>query len=124
MFDIASRKKYRYPYKGQISTEDLWDLTPAQLDAVYKALWAQKPPVVTDSLIAVRTDEDADLDNKINIVRYIFETKQREAAERKDRAEKLARKKRLTEILAHKEEAALENLSPEELRKMIDELGE
>ena len=124
MFDVATREKFRYPFKGQISTEDLWDLTPEQLNAVYMALNAEKKPASTATLIATRNREDETLETKIHIVRYIFETKQRETAERKEKAERAARKKHLTEILAHKEEAALANLSPEELRKMIDELGE
>ena len=38
LFEIAAREKYRYPFKGSISTEDLWDLNQAQLDTVFKAL--------------------------------------------------------------------------------------
>ena len=124
MFDAATREKFRYPFKGQISTEDLWDLTPEQLNSVYMALNAEKKPASTATLIATRTRDDETLEAKIRIVRYIFETKQRETAERKEKAERAARKKHLTEILAHKEEAALADLPPEELRKMIDELGE
>lgn len=124
MFDVATREKFRYPFKGQISTEDLWDLTPEQLNAVYMAMNAEKKPASTATLIATRTREDETLETKIRIVRYIFETKQRETAERKEKAERAARKKHLTEILAHKEEADLASLSSEELRKMIDELGE
>ena len=34
MFEIATQKKFRFPFKGQISTEDLWDLTADQLDSI------------------------------------------------------------------------------------------
>lgn len=38
IFEAASKNKYRYPYKGMITTEDLCYLNLGQLDAVYKAL--------------------------------------------------------------------------------------
>ena len=123
MFRIATREKYRFPYKGQISVEDLWDLSPVQLDTVYKTLSASKKNSTADSLIAARTPEDDTLENKLEIVRYIFETKKREADERKEAAAKAERKRHLTEILARKEDAALEGMSADDLRKMIEELG-
>ena len=38
LFENAVRKKYRYPFNGMISTEDLWDLSLKNLDTIYKAL--------------------------------------------------------------------------------------
>ena len=41
IFEIAAKEKYRYPYRGQITTEDLWDLTQTHTLLV--------PEVVTSS---------------------------------------------------------------------------
>ena len=72
IFEAASKNKYRYPYKGMITTEDLWDLTPAQLDIVYKALNKGVSEAQVSSLMRKVTDVDAELLNKIEIVKYIF----------------------------------------------------
>lgn len=41
MFETAVRNKMRFPYKGQISVEDLWDLDVNALDGVFKTLNSQ-----------------------------------------------------------------------------------
>ena len=38
VFERAAMNKYRFPYKGQISVEDLWDLSLPGLDSVFKQL--------------------------------------------------------------------------------------
>lgn len=38
VFERAAMNKYRFPYKGQISVEDLWDLSLPGLDSVFKHL--------------------------------------------------------------------------------------
>lgn len=38
MFDVATRNKLRFPYEGQISVEDMWDLSLSALDSVFKTL--------------------------------------------------------------------------------------
>ena len=120
LFEIAARKKYRFPFNGQISAEDLWDLSPAQLDRVFKILKKDQKTGEEESLMNTRTSEDTTLDNKIALVKYIFETKQAEklAAERK--AEENAKKARIREIIADKKEEALKGMSIEELEKLLD----
>ena len=38
IFEYATRNKIRFPFKGMISVEDLWELTPTNLDTIYKTL--------------------------------------------------------------------------------------
>ena len=37
LFVMATRGKYRFPFKGQISVEDLWDLSVKNLDSIFKS---------------------------------------------------------------------------------------
>ena len=123
IFEAASKNKYRYPYKGMITTEDLWDLTQAQLDMVYKALNKGVSEAQISSLMCKVTEVDAELLNKIEIVKYIFNAKEAEAEAHKNDAAKHAKKQRILDILAQKQEDALQNMSEDELKKMLDELG-
>lgn len=122
IFEAASRYKFRYPYRGVITTEDLWDLTPAQLDVVYKALNANVKVAQEDSLMKNLSDADAALMMQIEIVKYIFAVKEQEAESRKKAAENTAKKQRIMEIIAKKQDDALENMSEADLLKMLDEL--
>ena len=120
LFETAVRKKYRFPFNGQISAEDLWDLSPAQLDRVYKTLKKDQKTGEEESLMNTWTLEDATLDNKITLVKYIFETKQAEKLAAELKAQENTRKARIREIIADKKEEALKGMSIEELEKLLD----
>lgn len=122
LFEIASREKYRFPYKGLISVEDLWDLTMPQLDGVYKALSKEVKTQGEDSLMA-EAITDKKLTNMIEIVKYIFSVKQQEADARKTAAENKRKRERIAEVLAQKEDEALHNMSADELKKLMSDLG-
>lgn len=131
IFVIATRNKYRYNFKGLITTEDLWDLSLANLKVIYTG--------VKEELSIVKGDDDnlfadtaldkktaakiEELENQLEILKYIVTTKKEEDALSKKAAENAALKKKLTAILADKQEDALKNLSEEELLKKIAELG-
>lgn len=78
-FEIATRKKFRFPYKGSLSTEDLWDLTPAELDKVFKVLNGQAKQASEESLLAKRSTVDEDTLVMIDIVKHIVSVKLSEA---------------------------------------------
>lgn len=120
LFEMATRNKFRFPYKGMISVEDLWDLGPTQLDTVYKALNREIKKADEVSLVNTDNSEDAELTAKISIVKFIFDVKTNEAAARKIAAENAEKKRRIAEILAQKQEESLMSKSEDELKKMLD----
>jgi len=121
LFEIASKKKYRFPYKGMISTEDLWDLTPAQLDVVYKTLNKNLKAQGEESLLA-EDSVDETLANMIEIVKHVFAVKQEEIKARKEAVENAEKRKRILEVIAQKQDEALHDLSEADLQKMLEEL--
>lgn len=123
IFEVASRRKFRYPYKGMTTTEDLWDLALAQLDTIYKALNKDVKVAQEESLLTKMTDTDVELLTKIEIVKYIFNVKEAEAEARKTANANAAKKQRILEVIAQKEDSALQDMSKEDLLKMLDDLG-
>ena len=123
IFEMATRNKYRFPYKGVISVEDLWDLNQTQLDSIYKALNKEVKANQEDSLMFSQTQTDLDLQAKIEIVRHIYATKEQDAARRAAAAENAEKKRRILEILEQKQEDSLKNKSEDELLKMLNEIG-
>ena len=122
VFEIAARNKYRFPYRGQISVEDMWDLSVTELDKIFKTLNKQIKTAQEESLLETKTKEDEAIENQIAIVRHIVSVKQKEANDRLKEKERKAQKQRIMEIMADKEDEALKSKSPEELRKMLEEL--
>ena len=123
MFEVATRNRYRFPYKGLITVEDLWDLTVKELDTIFKALNSQVKQAKEESLLETRSQADVELDTQIEIIKHIVSVKQEETSSRKKDKENAEKKQQLLSILANKENEALLNKSPEELKKMIEELG-
>lgn len=123
LFEIATRNRYRFNYKGVMTVEDLWSLRVEDLDAIFKALNRQKKTADEDSLLAAKSAEDQDLANKIDIVRYIVSVKLAEAADRVSAAEKKAQRDKIMEIVAKKKDKALEDMGIEDLMKKLEELN-
>lgn len=121
LFEFATRKKLTFPYRGQVSVEDLWDLRPEQLNEVFQTVQSQRKGNA-ESLIAKETEADVLLGIQADIVRHIFETKQAEAEAKEREVVRREEKRRLQEILARKREEGLNNLSEAEILAMIESL--
>ena len=121
LFEIATREKYRFPYKGQISVEDLWDLSPTALDGIYKTLNRTIKAQDEESLMTER-EADPTTANMVEIVKHIFTVKRDEQRAKKAAIENAEKRRHIMDILARKQEDALNNKSEEELLKMLDEM--
>lgn len=122
LFEMATRNKMRFPStKGELSVEDLWDLSDKDLDVVYKNLKDQEVKSSEESLL-----DDANVDPKltaaIGIVKYIFTTKRNEKLAEKERINKKLTQKKYIDALSKKQDEAIEKMSEAELRAMIDSL--
>lgn len=119
LFKVATKKKYRFNYKGQVTVEDLWDLSVEELDKIYKNLKSLQKNASEESLLQTATKEDKEVNNKIEIIKTIVTDK----LAAKDRAMKAAsqraRNQRILEIMADKQDAALKEKSIEELQDML-----
>ena len=124
MFEYATRNKVRFPFKGLISVEDLWDLTLTNLDSIYKTLNKQVKQSEEESLLNTKTTVDKELDVQIAIVKHIVVVKLAEQEAREKASAKKAQKQKIMAIIASKQDEALQNSSVEDLQKMLDELGD
>lgn len=122
LFELATRKKFRFPFKGMISVEDLWDLSVQNLDTVFKALNAEAKQAKEESLLATKSTEETILDAKIEIVKHIVNVKLEETEKKRQDVAKREQKRRLQELIADKQDAELQGKSVEELQAMLSAL--
>lgn len=110
IFEYAAKNKLRFPFKGSITTEDLFDLSPADLDSIFKTLSREAKKNEEESLLADKKAEDKALDVKIEIVRYIVAEKLAAIEKAKKAAVNKAKAERIRSILAEKQDAALKEI--------------
>lgn len=124
LFINATRNNYQFPFRGMINVIDLWDLSLTNLDSVFKTLNAEVKKSEEESLLNTKSKEDEEISNKIEIVKYIVSVKLDEKKKREDAKKNAEMRQRLLEIKAKRQDAALENMSDEDLDKALAELGE
>jgi len=122
IFEIACRYKYRFPFNGVISSEDLWDLTVEKLDSIFKTLNSEKKQVNEESLLNEQTNEDKELDVKIEIIKYIVNFKLEAEQLREKTVERKAQKQKLLEVWSKKQDESLNNMSMDEIQEALDKL--
>jgi hypothetical protein len=129
IFEIASRKKLRFPSTvGDLTAEQLWDLPlidgkRANLDATAREIATALKSVTEESFVVTKPDPRAgELLTKLEIVKHVIEVKilEKEAAE-KAAANKIKRQK-ILEALAERDNADLKSKSKDELLKELEAL--
>jgi hypothetical protein len=130
MFEQAARLKLRFSSAaGEITAEQLFDLplqakTGLDLDNVAKAVNKKLKEMAEESFVSTSTNPTkVRHELALEIVKHVIDSKIQAAQETKDRADKLAEKKRLTELLGEKQDDELKSLTKEELARRIAALG-
>jgi hypothetical protein len=123
MFEIATRTKMRFQFKGPKSVEEIWDLPVEDLDSIFKSLNTQLKQVKEESLLNTKSKADQALDIQVEIVKYIVQVKLAEQAAKLQAKEIAAKKQLLYQALANRENKDMEGKSAEEIRAMIEALG-
>ena len=124
LFVVAARKKFRFDStKGQLQVEDLYDSSLLALDAIAITLDEKIQKAGRKSFVAKKSVSTGDDESKLEIVKFVIETKQAEEDARKTKAADESQKTFLKDLLQKKNMEKLESLSPEEIQKQLDQLG-
>lgn len=122
LFAEAAKEKYRYPYKGLITTEQLWDLNETELNKVYIALSQSRNPD-GGLIVSADTEKDNELGRKMDIVKFIYDHKKKEEEEKKRAASNSIRRRELEDAIAAKRRDAVSKMSEEDLIAELEKLN-
>lgn len=128
LFEYATRNKIRFSTeRGYLTVEDLWDLPLTStrglsLDQVGRDLRKAIRENEEESLVEVYNPIENEMTIMFNIVKHIIDTKQQENINRKNKAEKDLKIKKLEEILARKTEDSLNELSIDDIQAEIEKI--
>jgi hypothetical protein len=122
MFEKAARLKLRFPYKGNLSTEDLWDLSVEELDVVYTTINHGLKAIKDDGLLKKKDANAEVMELQLAIVKRVYEVRTQEAEAKVAEKERRAKKKRIDELIAKKQDSELEGKTLDELAAMRDAL--
>lgn len=132
LFLIASRNKYRFPSaKGDLTVEQLWDLplivnnntrdVKVDLNTIAKTINTELQSV-EENFVTETKINNTDLENKLNIVKAIIQTRKDETQKALESERKRQKRRQLVDALAVKDAEALSAASREDILKQLSEL--
>ncbi len=120
MYKEASKQKLRFQTsKGNLSTEQLWDLPVDDLDKLAITLDEEYNKSGKKSFLATRSVKDKTLKLQLDVAKDILFTKVEEQEEAKQKADDKAHNKRIMEKIAQKQDEKLGDMSIKELEKQL-----
>ena len=130
LFEQATRSKLRFSTpKGVLNVEDLWDLplisksgAQVNLDDLARAAYKEMEESACQSFVQKSTKISEIAKLRFDIIKHIIDVKLADRDAASERAEKAAKKQRILELIATKEDESLAGKSLEELQKLAGEL--
>ena len=124
IFEKASRIKLRFETtQGQLSTEDLWDLSLVSLDRIAKAVNKKLKEESEESFIKTRSVTNTALELRLELLKFVIAAKIAEKEEKEAKLEKNEKLQFLRNLLAEKKTEEMKGMTPEEIEKQIAELS-
>lgn len=119
IFKYAVKNKLRFSYKGVCTVEDLYDIPLSGLDKMYGELKKQQKNFGEDSLLNKKSSEEKEIGIKIEIIENIVADRLADIDKAKKAQQTRERNRRIAQIIADKEDAALNDMSLEDLKAML-----
>lgn len=129
-FEKAAKLKLRFQStRGPLNVEDLFDLpltskSGFDLDSVAKAVNRDLKDSSEESFVAASKPASVIDSLRLDIVKSVIATKIAERDERAAKADKKQKRDRLLELLANKEDAALQELTPDQIKEQLAALDD
>ena len=121
MYKQASQLKLRFLTNvGQLSVEQLWDLSQTQLSNAIKAVKTVLKKNDDDELSFLEDTKKVDVENQLrfDILKDVYLTKKKEADELRNAADIKAHNQKIDSLIAEKEEGKLREMSIKDLKKL------
>lgn len=123
IFKEASQQKLRFnTSKGQLSTENLWDLSIAELDKLALTLEKEYDNSAPSSFLKKRSPKDRTAKLSFDVVVDILNTKVALDDAAKDARETKEFNDRIISLIAEKQDEELKGKSIADLKKMLKKL--
>jgi len=130
IFEQATRKNFKFQSSvGELNVINLWDLPltstrGANLNDVAKEINSQLKAEHEESFVIIsKNAKKAELESKLEVVKYIISVKLKENADRVEAAEKAKRREQLIDLLAKKKDQELESKSIAEIEAELQALS-
>ena len=122
MFEKASRLKLRFGSTiGLVSSEDLWDLNLQQLNGLAKMLKKQLKESEEEDFLEEKNEADVIIKLQFDVVLHILNTKKEERKAYQEATVRKVERQKILSIIAKKQDASMEDMTEEELRKKLED---
>lgn len=121
MYKNATKSRLRFLTKvGQLSVEQLWDLSQNQLSDAIKSVKKVLKKNDDDELSFLEDTKEVDVENQLrfDILKDIYLTKKKEVEELRNAADIKAHNRKIDSLIAEKQEGKLREMSIEDLEKL------
>jgi len=124
IFEKASRIKLRFDFRGTVGAEQLWEVKDADLGELMT--FEEKLLEVVESYgksirrkVGAKTKDQELNELRLAIVSYILDVRLKEQESEATAKANKAHNQKIMELIARKQDAALEAMSAEELEKLL-----